>query len=70
MYTQWNITQLQKRMNNVICNKMDEPRDCHSEVSQKEKDKYYMISENILKSRDFTNKGLYSQSYGFSSSHV
>ena len=57
-------------MNNVICNKMDEPRDCHSEVSQKEKDKYYMISENILKSRDFTNKGLYSQSYGFSSSHV
>ena len=57
-------------MNNVICNKMDEPRDCHSEVSQKEKDKYYMISESILKSRDFTNKGLYSQSYGFSSSHV
>ena len=41
-------------MNNVICNKMDEPRDCHSEVSQKEKDKYYMISESILKSRDMT----------------
>ena len=26
--------------------------------------------DSILKSRDFTNKGLYSQSYGFSSSHV
>ena len=26
--------------------------------------------DSILKSRDFTNKGSYSQSYGFSSSHV
>ena len=59
-----------KESNNVTCNKMDEPRDCHSEVSQKEKDKCYVIPENILKSRDFTNKSLYSQSYGFSSSRV
>ena len=26
--------------------------------------------DNMLKSRDITNKGSYSQSYGFSSSHV
>ena len=26
--------------------------------------------DSILKSRDITDKGLYSQSYGFSSSHV
>ena len=26
--------------------------------------------ESILKNRDFANKGSYSQSYGFSSSHV
>ena len=42
----------------------------HSEVSQKEKDKYHMIPESILKSRDFSNKASYSQSYDFSSGHV
>ena len=26
--------------------------------------------DSVLKSRDFANKGLYSQSYGFSNSHV
>ena len=42
----------------------------HREVSQKEKDKYHMIPESILKGRDFTNKGSSSRSYDFSSSHV
>ena len=32
--------------------------------------KVMTILDSILKSRDITNKGLYSQSYGFSSSHV
>ena len=33
-------------------------------------EKYLLFLEGILKSRDVTDKGLYSQSYGFSSSHV
>ena len=32
--------------------------------------KVMTILDSILKSRDITNKGLYSQSYGFSSSYV
>ena len=33
-----------KKWNNAICNNIDEPRDYHTEWSQTEKDKYYMMS--------------------------
>ena len=33
-----------KEQNNVICSNMDGPRDCHTEWSKAEKDKYDMIS--------------------------
>ena len=33
-------------------------------------EKYLLFLEGILKSTDITDKGLYSQSYGFSSSHI
>ena len=38
IYTQWNITQPSKRMNNAICSNMDGSRDDHTKQSQKEKD--------------------------------
>ena len=40
---QWNITQLLKKQNNAICSKMDGPRDHHTEWSQTQKDKHYII---------------------------
>ena len=43
MYTQWNIIQPLKERNNVICSNMDGPRDYHIKLSQREKDKYYMV---------------------------
>ena len=36
-YTEWNITQPQKEQNWVICRDVDEPRNCHTERSQKKK---------------------------------
>ena len=33
-----------KEWNNAICSNMDGPRDYHTKWSQKEKDKYHMIS--------------------------
>ena len=33
-----------KEQNNAICSNMDGPRDCHTEWSKSEKDKYHMIS--------------------------
>ena len=36
IYTQWNITQPSKRMNNVICSNMDGPRDYHTKQSKLE----------------------------------
>ena len=33
-----------REQNNAICSNMDETRDSLNEVSQKEKDKYHMIS--------------------------
>ena len=33
-----------KKQNNAICSNMDETRDSHTKWSQKEKDKYHMIS--------------------------
>ena len=35
-YTEWNTTQPQKEQNWVICRDGDEPRNCHTEKSQKE----------------------------------
>ena len=32
-----------KRWNNAICSNMDGPRDCHTDWSWLEKDKYYLI---------------------------
>ena len=34
----------EKEWNNAICSDMDGPRDCHSEWSRSDKDKYHMIS--------------------------
>ena len=33
-----------KECNNAICSNMDGPRDCHTEWSKSDKDKYHMIS--------------------------
>ena len=33
-----------KERNNAICSNMDESRDYHTEVRQRKKDKYHMIS--------------------------
>ena len=38
MRIQWNITQLQQEQNDVICNNMDGPRDCHTEWNNSEKE--------------------------------
>ena len=39
IYTQWNITQPSKRMNNVICSNMDGPRDYHTKQSKSERER-------------------------------
>ena len=33
-----------KEWNNAICSNIDEPRDSHTEWSQKEKDEYHVVS--------------------------
>ena len=33
-----------KEQNNAICNNIDGPRYCHTELSKSDKDKYHMIS--------------------------
>ena len=43
LYIQWNTIQPEKEQNNAMCSNMD-TLIILSEVSQKEKDKYYMIS--------------------------
>ena len=43
-YTQWNTTQPKTEQNNAFCNNTDATRDSHTRSSQKEKDKYHMIS--------------------------
>ena len=40
----WNTTKTKKEQNNAICSNMDGTIDTLSEVSQKDKDKYHMIS--------------------------
>ena len=45
IYTMEYYSAIKKEQNNAICSNMDGTRDSHiSEVSQKEKDKYHMIS--------------------------
>ena len=39
IYTQGNITQPSKRMNNVICSNMDGPRDYHTKQSKSERER-------------------------------
>ena len=43
-HTQWNITQPQKEQSNAICGNTDGPRDCHTDWSKSEKDRYRVIS--------------------------
>ena len=44
IYTGEYCSAIKKEWDNTICSNMDGPRDCHTEWSQREKDKYYMIS--------------------------
>jgi len=39
IYTQWNITQPSKRMNNAICSNMDGSRDDHTKQSKSERER-------------------------------
>ena len=41
---QWNITQPLKEWNNAICSNVDGARDCHTEWSRTEKERYHMPS--------------------------
>ena len=34
----------EKQQNLVICSEVDGPRDCHTELSKKEKKKYHMLT--------------------------
>jgi len=59
IYTMEYYSAIQKEQNNAIFSNMDRTRDSHTdEVSQKEKDKYHMISHiwNLIYG---TNKSLY-----------
>ena len=42
-YIQRNITQPHKEWNNAICSSIEGSRDCHTAVSQTEKEEYHMI---------------------------
>ena len=44
-----------KGWNNAICSNMDRPRDCHTEWSKSDKDKYHMISLicGVKKKKDY-----------------
>ena len=44
IYTMEYHSTRKKQWNNAICNNMDGPRDCHTEWSKSDKDKYHMIS--------------------------
>ena len=43
-HTHLYISAVKKEWNNTVCSIMDEPRDYYTKLSQKETDKYYMIS--------------------------
>ena len=44
IYTMEYYSAIKKEQHNAICSNMDGPRDCHTEWSQTEKDKYHMVS--------------------------
>ena len=56
----------------VLCSKISADGDCSHEIKRRLLLERKAMSnlDSILKSRDITNKGLSSQSYDFSSSHV
>ena len=63
-WTQWETI--------VLCSKISADGDCSHEIKRRLLLERKAMSnlDSILKSRDITNKGLSSQSYDFSSSHV
>ena len=50
------IFSYQKECNNAICSNMDEPRDCHTESSQTEKQKHHELPYMQNLKRLDTNK--------------
>ena len=47
-----------KEWNCVICRHIDRPRDCHTELSQKEKNKYHIIYHSYVESRKMVQTNL------------
>ena len=60
IYTQWNITQPEKEhIELVLMRRMNLEAIIQSEVSQKEKDKYYILTHIYMDSRKMVLKNLF-----------